>query len=155
MTAPYYVEFDYQRRVSRSAAEFFLDWVYERARRIQLSDPQRRRELLLYHRNARDFWEKLVDKYPIISIEDGMSETDWEGHKLMTERLGKKVQLVGDDLFVTNPAILKKGRKAMKRGRLFQSERKKVPININFGIKNNDIGGKNSYFLNINLDISI
>ncbi|HDQ25505.1 MAG TPA: phosphopyruvate hydratase [bacterium] len=56
-----------------------------------------------------DFWANLVEKYPIISIEDGMSEHDWEGHKLMTEKLGKKIQLVGDDLFVTNPSILKKG----------------------------------------------
>ena len=56
-----------------------------------------------------DFWAGLVDKYPIISIEDGMAEDDWEGHKLMTEKLGNKIQLVGDDLFVTNPAILKKG----------------------------------------------
>lgn len=56
-----------------------------------------------------DFWVNLVNKYPIISIEDGMSEHDWAGHKLMTEKLGKKIQLVGDDLFVTNPAILKKG----------------------------------------------
>jgi enolase len=50
-----------------------------------------------------------VDKYPIISIEDGMSEHDWEGWKLLTERLGKDVQLVGDDLFVTNTRILKEG----------------------------------------------
>ncbi len=50
-----------------------------------------------------------VEKYPIISIEDGMDESDWDGWKLLTERLGKKVQLVGDDLFVTNPAILKEG----------------------------------------------
>ena len=56
-----------------------------------------------------DFWVNLVNKYPIISIEDGMSEHDWAGHKLMTDKLGKKIQLVGDDLFVTNPAILKKG----------------------------------------------
>ncbi|MEI7542465.1 MAG: phosphopyruvate hydratase [bacterium] len=56
-----------------------------------------------------DFWINLVNKYPIISIEDGMSEHDWAGHKLMTEKLGKKIQLVGDDLFVTNPAILKRG----------------------------------------------
>ncbi len=56
-----------------------------------------------------DFWINLVNKYPIISIEDGMSEHDWAGHKLMTEKLGKRIQLVGDDLFVTNPAILKKG----------------------------------------------
>ncbi|MBL0226416.1 MAG: phosphopyruvate hydratase [Geobacteraceae bacterium] len=56
-----------------------------------------------------DFYEKLVKKYPIISIEDGMAENDWAGWKLLTERLGKKVQIVGDDLFVTNPKILKEG----------------------------------------------
>jgi cell division protein FtsB len=50
-----------------------------------------------------------VDKYPIISIEDGMGEGDWDGWKHLTERLGKKVQLVGDDLFVTNTKILKEG----------------------------------------------
>ena len=50
-----------------------------------------------------------VDKYPIISIEDGMSEDDWDGWKLLTDRLGKKVQLVGDDLFVTNTKILQEG----------------------------------------------
>ena len=50
-----------------------------------------------------------VSKYPIISIEDGMDENDWDGWKLMTEQLGNKIQLVGDDLFVTNPAILKQG----------------------------------------------
>jgi enolase len=52
-----------------------------------------------------------VDKYPIISIEDGMHEGDWDGWKLLTERLGKKVQLVGDDLFVTNTKILREGIK--------------------------------------------
>jgi enolase len=50
-----------------------------------------------------------VDKYPIISIEDGMAEGDWDGWKLLTDRLGKKVQIVGDDLFVTNTKILKEG----------------------------------------------
>ena len=50
-----------------------------------------------------------VDKYPIISIEDGMGESDWDGWKLLTDRLGKKVQIVGDDLFVTNTKILKEG----------------------------------------------
>jgi enolase len=50
-----------------------------------------------------------VDKYPIISIEDGMAEGDWDGWKLLTERLGQKVQIVGDDLFVTNTKILKEG----------------------------------------------
>jgi len=56
-----------------------------------------------------DHWEALVDKYPIISIEDGLDEEDWDGWKKMTERLGGKVQLVGDDLFVTNTERLSKG----------------------------------------------
>ena len=54
-------------------------------------------------------WESLVDKYPIISIEDGLDEEDWEGWQRMTEKIGKKVQLVGDDLFVTNTERLSKG----------------------------------------------
>lgn len=56
-----------------------------------------------------DYLEQLVDKYPILSIEDGMDENDWEGWKLLTERIGDRVQLVGDDLFVTNTEILSKG----------------------------------------------
>ena len=56
-------------------------------------------------------WEKLVDKYPIVSIEDGLDEEDWDGWVKMTEKLGKKVQLVGDDLFVTNVERLSKGIK--------------------------------------------
>jgi enolase len=56
-----------------------------------------------------DYLATWVDKYPIISIEDGMSEHDWDGWKLLTDKLGKKVQLVGDDLFVTNTRILKQG----------------------------------------------
>lgn len=55
------------------------------------------------------WYEMLVDKYPIISIEDGLGESDWAGWKILTDRLGKKVQIVGDDLFVTNPSILKEG----------------------------------------------
>jgi len=55
------------------------------------------------------FWEEMCSKYPIISIEDGVAEEDWEGWKLLTEKLGKKIQLVGDDLFVTNTQRLKKG----------------------------------------------
>lgn len=55
------------------------------------------------------WYEELVAKYPIISIEDGLAESDWDGWKLLTDRLSKKVQIVGDDLFVTNPAILKEG----------------------------------------------
>ena len=56
-------------------------------------------------------WESLIDKYPIISIEDGLDEEDWEGWKKMTEKIGHKVQLVGDDLFVTNTERLSKGIK--------------------------------------------
>jgi enolase len=56
-----------------------------------------------------DFYINMVNKYPIISIEDGMAEMDWPGWKLMTEKLGKKIQIVGDDVFVTNPKIIKKG----------------------------------------------
>ena len=56
-----------------------------------------------------DFYEGLVEKYPIITIEDGLDENDWEGWKILTERLGKKIQLVGDDLFVTNTKRLAQG----------------------------------------------
>ncbi len=55
------------------------------------------------------FWEDWCDRYPILSIEDGLDENDWDGWKKLTDALGKKVQLVGDDLFVTNPSILKQG----------------------------------------------
>ena len=56
-----------------------------------------------------DFWAKWAEKYPIISMEDAMAEQDWDGWKALTERLGKKIQLVGDDIFVTNTKILKEG----------------------------------------------
>ena len=56
-----------------------------------------------------DYYAAWVEKYPIVSIEDGLAEEDWDGWKLMTDKLGEKVQLVGDDLFVTNPEILAKG----------------------------------------------
>lgn len=56
-----------------------------------------------------EYFDNLVKQYPIISIEDGMAENDWDGWKLLTEKLGKKIQLVGDDLFVTNTEIFKKG----------------------------------------------
>lgn len=55
------------------------------------------------------YWEKLSNDYPIISIEDGLSEEDWEGWKHLTDALGNKLQLVGDDLFVTNTKRLEKG----------------------------------------------
>ena len=56
-----------------------------------------------------DYLANWCDKYPILSIEDGMAEGDWDGWKLLTDRLGKKVQIVGDDVFVTNPRILREG----------------------------------------------
>ena len=56
-----------------------------------------------------DMLAEWVEKYPITSIEDGLAENDWDGWKKLTDRLGKKIQLVGDDLFVTNPSILKEG----------------------------------------------
>src|SRR5262249_34184277 len=56
-----------------------------------------------------DYLANLADKYPIVSIEDGMAEGDWEGWKLLTDRVGRAVQLVGDDIFVTNPKILREG----------------------------------------------
>ncbi len=66
---------------------------------------------LLSREEMVDFWADWVSKYPIISIEDGMAEEDWEGWDMLTKRLGNKVQLVGDDLFVTNTERLKKGIK--------------------------------------------
>ena len=56
-----------------------------------------------------DFYEELVKRYPIVSIEDGLAENDWEGWKLLVKRLGDRVQIVGDDIFVTNMKYLKQG----------------------------------------------
>ena len=58
-----------------------------------------------------DYYAGLCDKYPIVSIEDGMSEEDWEGWALLTQKLGKRIQLVGDDIFVTNPERFARGIK--------------------------------------------
>ncbi|MDD4273541.1 MAG: phosphopyruvate hydratase [Desulfobacter postgatei] len=56
-----------------------------------------------------DYYESLIDKYPLVSIEDGLAEGDWDNWELMTERLGNRIQIVGDDIFVTNPDIFKQG----------------------------------------------
>jgi enolase len=56
-----------------------------------------------------DYWSLVTDRYPVLSLEDGMAEQDWDGWRRLTERLGGRVQLVGDDIFVTNPAILREG----------------------------------------------
>ena len=82
-----------------AASEYYKDGMYElESEGLKLTRSQ-----------MVDYLVNWVDKYPIISIEDGMSEHDWDGWKLLTDRLGKKVQLVGDDLFVTNTRILKQG----------------------------------------------
>ena len=70
-----------------------------------------KRKTVMTRQEMVDMWVGFVNRYPIISIEDGMAEEDWEGWKMMTDALGSKTQLVGDDLFVTNTARLKKGIK--------------------------------------------
>ncbi len=83
-----------------AASEFFKDGNYHLgAEKQPVKTPA---ELI-------EFYADLVDRYPIVSIEDGMAENDWDGWKLLTERLGGRIQLVGDDLFVTNTKILKEG----------------------------------------------
>ena len=64
---------------------------------------------ILSSKENATYLAELVNDYPIVSIEDGMSEDDWEGWEILTSELGEKIQLVGDDLFVTNPKRLKKG----------------------------------------------
>lgn len=84
-----------------AASEFYKDGKYQLAAE----------GLALNSEQFTDYLERLVKQYPIISIEDGMSESDWAGWEILTKRLGKKIQLVGDDLFVTNPKILAEGIK--------------------------------------------
>jgi len=83
-----------------ASSELYKDGVYTLENE---PEPQKTADQLI------DFYENLVNKYPIISIEDGMAENDWDGWKKLTDRLGKRIQIVGDDLFVTNPKILKEG----------------------------------------------
>ena len=66
-------------------------------------------DIMMTKEEIVDYWVMLADKYPIISLEDGVAEEDWEAWKMLTEKLGSKIQLVGDDLFVTNTERLKKG----------------------------------------------
>lgn len=85
--------------IDPASSEFYEDGKYNLAGEGKVLSPK---EMV-------DYYEKLVDKYPIISIEDGMAEEDWDGWKEMTDRLSKRIQLVGDDLFVTNTQRLKTG----------------------------------------------
>jgi enolase len=82
-----------------AASEFYKDGKY-----VLASE-----KLELDSAGMADYLATLVDKYPIISVEDGMGEGDWDGWKLLNDKLGKKIQIVGDDIFVTNPAILREG----------------------------------------------
>ena len=82
-----------------AASEFFRDGRYElSAERRSLSSDE-----------MVEYWARIRDSYPVVSLEDGMAEADWEGWQTLTERIGSHVQLVGDDVFVTNPAILREG----------------------------------------------
>lgn len=80
-----------------AASEFYKDGYYNFEGKKVSSD------------DMISYYEVMISKYPLISIEDGLSENDWDGWKVLTRRLGKKVQLVGDDIFVTNKKIIKKG----------------------------------------------
>ncbi len=82
-----------------AASEYYKDGIYD----LESEGAKLTRSQMV------DYLANWVDKYPIISIEDGMAEGDWDGWKLLTDKLGRKVQIVGDDLFVTNTKILKQG----------------------------------------------
>ncbi len=82
-----------------AASEFFKDGRYE------LADEGRS----LSSEEMVEYWSAIPDRYPVVSLEDGMAEGDWEGWRRLTEKLGTRLQLVGDDIFVTNPAILREG----------------------------------------------
>ena len=82
-----------------AASEFYTDGTYKLSGEARAFDSE----------EFGDYLVSLIDSYPILSIEDGLDESDWEGWASLTKKLGKRVQLVGDDLFVTNPKILREG----------------------------------------------
>ncbi len=86
-----------------AASEFYENGIYNYSK---FQGPKAPRKT---SKEQVDYFEKLIGMFPIDSIEDGMAESDWDGWKMMTERLGKKIQIVGDDVFVTNVEYLKKG----------------------------------------------
>jgi len=88
-----------------AASEFYKDGIYDYSKFEGPNGKKRSRE------EQVDYMEELITKYPIDSIEDGMDEADWEGWKMLTEKIGDRCQLVGDDLFVTNVEFLEKGIK--------------------------------------------
>jgi len=86
-----------------AASEFYKDGIYNYSK---FEGPKGARKT---SKEQVDYFEQLINKYPIDSIEDGMAENDWDGWKMLTDRIGKRCQIVGDDLFVTNVEYLKKG----------------------------------------------
>ena len=82
-----------------AASEFYADGAYQ----LAAEGGRKSSEEMI------GFWEDWVARYPVVSIEDGLAEGDWEGWQALTRKLGDRCQIVGDDLFVTNPAILKRG----------------------------------------------
>ena len=86
-----------------AASEFYADGIYDYTK---FEGPKGAKRT---SKEQVDYFEKLISKYPIDSIEDGMAESDWDGWKLLTDRIGKKCQVVGDDVFVTNIEYLRKG----------------------------------------------
>ena len=99
-TAGYKPGKDVALALDAAASEF-----YENGRYVMRGEEKARRS----GEDMVRYYEGLVRRYPIVSIEDGLSEKDWKGWALLTERLGRRVQLVGDDIFVTNPEIFAKG----------------------------------------------
>jgi enolase len=97
--AGYQPDEDIAIAVDPASSEFFSDGAYH------LADEGR----TLSSDEMVDYWEQLIGRYPIVVLEDGMAENDWDGWAQLTERIGDRVQLVGDDIFVTNPAILRRG----------------------------------------------
>lgn len=100
-TAGYKVGKDIYLGLDIASSEFYKDGKYYLESQNKTFSSQ----------NWSNYLQNLISQYPIISIEDGMSENDWEGWKLLTEEIGEKIQLVGDDLFVTNPKIFEQGIK--------------------------------------------
>jgi enolase len=98
-TAGFQAGSDIYLGLDAASSEFYKDGMYDLASEGRKFDAA----------GFTDYLASLVDRYPIISVEDGMDESDWDGWKILTEKLGGRVQLVGDDIFVTNTAIISRG----------------------------------------------
>ncbi len=105
LKAGYKIKKDIALALDVAASEFFENGFYVEKKKRALAQPYLQRS----SQEQIDYLAALCEKYPINSIEDGLEQNDWKGWKLLTEKLGKKIQIVGDDLFVTNPTFLQKG----------------------------------------------